>query len=93
MNRSLSAPIKKDLAKKMVFLTGPRQVGKTWLAKALMDHFRHPQYLNQRQFFMSPLVLDQIRTIDKTRLIKNIGAIDEETMFKATSALQSLFAT
>lgn len=38
------------------------------------------------------IVLDQIRAIDKTRLIKNIGVIDEETMFKVTSALQSLFA-
>lgn len=46
MERYLYHPIKKDLQKKMVILTGPRQVGKTSLAKALMPEFKTPQYLN-----------------------------------------------
>jgi len=35
----------KDLKKKMVFLTGPRQVGKTWLAKDIATHFPKSVYL------------------------------------------------
>ena len=38
------------------------------------------------------IVLDQIRTIDKTRLIKNLGAIDSETQVRVISVLQRLFA-
>jgi predicted AAA+ superfamily ATPase len=41
-------PIRKDLAKKMVFMGGPRQVGKTTLATSLIDGYRdgHPAYLS-----------------------------------------------
>jgi mRNA interferase MazF len=38
------------------------------------------------------IVLDQIRTIDKTRLIKNIGTPDSETKLKVFNLLQRLFA-
>ncbi len=38
------------------------------------------------------IVLDQIRTIEKTRLIKNLGALDSETQLKVVSVLQRLFA-
>jgi len=38
------------------------------------------------------IVLDQIRTIDKTRLIKNLGTLDAEIQLKVISVLQRLFA-
>ncbi|MEI8156829.1 MAG: ATP-binding protein [Burkholderiales bacterium] len=46
MNRYLSSFIARDVVDKMVFVTGPRQVGKTTLAKSLNERFRHPLYLN-----------------------------------------------
>jgi predicted AAA+ superfamily ATPase len=41
-------PIKRDLQKKMVFVGGPRQVGKTTLATSLIKNYQdgHPAYLN-----------------------------------------------
>ena len=38
------------------------------------------------------IVLDQIRTIDKTRLIKKLGSVDPETQVEVVSVLQRLFA-
>jgi mRNA interferase MazF len=38
------------------------------------------------------IVLDQVRTIDKERLIKNLGSLDPETQLKVNSVLQRLFA-
>ena len=46
MKRYLHAHLKTDLAKKMIFITGPRQVGKTYLAKQLMREYHSPIYLN-----------------------------------------------
>lgn len=48
MKRYLQEIIRKDLAEKMVFLGGPRQVGKTTLALTLLENGdeRHPAYLN-----------------------------------------------
>jgi predicted AAA+ superfamily ATPase len=44
MKRQLSNPIKEDLAKKMVLLMGPRQTGKTTLAKALQPEAQYFNY-------------------------------------------------
>lgn len=38
------------------------------------------------------IVLDQIRTIDKTRLLKKIGTIDPDTQLKVITTLQRLFS-
>ena len=38
------------------------------------------------------IVLDQIRTIDKSRLLKRLGAIDPQTQVEVISILQRLFA-
>jgi len=38
------------------------------------------------------IVLEQIRTIDKARLIKKLGSIDPETQLEVISVLQRLFA-
>ena len=38
------------------------------------------------------IVLDQIRTIDKSRLIKKVGAVDSQVQAEVISTLQSMFA-
>ena len=38
------------------------------------------------------IVLDQIRTIDKARLMKKLGIIDPDTQSEVISVLQQLFA-
>lgn len=46
MQRYLDELVSQDLASKLVMLTGPRQVGKTTLARQLMLSFESSQYLN-----------------------------------------------
>jgi predicted AAA+ superfamily ATPase len=49
MKRSQKLAILKDLHQKMVFLVGPRQAGKTWLAKDIAREYPHSLYLNYDQ--------------------------------------------
>ena len=46
MKRYLDDQVRHDLPKKMVVLTGPRQVGKTTLSQQLLNEFPGGQYLN-----------------------------------------------
>lgn len=46
MKRYLDDLIATDLQRKMVLVTGPRQVGKTTLCRHLMERFQPAQYLN-----------------------------------------------
>ncbi|MDI9333963.1 MAG: ATP-binding protein [Cytophagales bacterium] len=46
MKRYLESLIAADLAKKMVFIGGPRQVGKTTLAKNIASNYAQTTYLN-----------------------------------------------
>lgn len=50
MKRAQQDIIVKDLARKMVFITGPRQVGKTCLAHAISEGFEKTLYLNYDNF-------------------------------------------
>ncbi len=38
------------------------------------------------------ILLDQIRAVDKSRLVKKLGSIDENTQIKLCNILQELFA-
>lgn len=84
--RYLRKPVVSDLDEKMVFLGGPRQVGKTTFAQSLLGSYRdsHPAYLNwdsvtDRQIILSGqwpskeklIVLDELHKFAKWRgLIK-----------------------
>ncbi len=46
MQRYLETQLRADLRHKLVMLTGARQVGKTTLARQMMEHFDRAQYLN-----------------------------------------------
>ena len=59
MKRYLYKNIVTDLHKKMVFLTGPRQIGKTYLAKQIMEEFKNPVYLNYDDFAHKKIVREQ----------------------------------
>lgn len=50
IKRYLEKPVIEDLLKKMVFLSGPRQVGKTTLAKGLFSIFGHDKEESKKRY-------------------------------------------
>ncbi len=86
--RYLTTAVQDDLRRKMVFLGGPRQVGKTTLARSLLgtDDSRHPAYLNWDDPLVRPdlsrgklpagqdlLILDEIHKFPRWRnLVKGL---------------------
>jgi len=50
MKRSQTEIILNDLKKKMVFLVGPRQSGKTWLSREIAKFYSNPIYLTYDHF-------------------------------------------
>ena len=59
MEREQTQAILKDLSQKMVLLSGPRQVGKSWLARSIMPRFERPRYLNWDNTQDRAVILDQ----------------------------------
>jgi predicted AAA+ superfamily ATPase len=68
MKRIQQNIIVKDLARKMVFITGPRQVGKTSLALAISDDFEKSLYLNYDNFSHRDIIRKADWMVD-TRLL------------------------
>ena len=46
MKRYVEQAVYKDIKKKLVILTGPRQVGKTYMSRQLMSYYQNPLYLH-----------------------------------------------
>lgn len=59
MDRIQTTYIIKDLAKKMVLVAGPRQVGKTYLARQVAKEFNNPVYLNYDNIADRQIILNQ----------------------------------
>lgn len=60
MKRFQIKKIVEDLKKKMVFIVGPRQIGKTWLSKEIERHFDSSLYLNYDNFDDKAIIESQL---------------------------------
>lgn len=68
MERAQKQSILKDLEKKLVLLVGPRQCGKTWLAKNIAKEFHNSVYLNYDQPIDKKTIQEQ-SWLDSTDLL------------------------
>ena len=68
MKRAQKQSILNDLNKKLVLLVGPRQSGKTWLAKDIAREFKNSIYLNYDQLMDRKIMLNQA-WLDTTDLL------------------------
>ncbi|HBD96190.1 MAG: hypothetical protein A2015_08935 [Spirochaetes bacterium GWF1_31_7] len=68
MNRTQSLQIINDLTKKIVFITGPRQVGKTYLARDIAAQFGKSLYLNYDSY-ADRKIIDEQSWLPDTKLI------------------------
>lgn len=68
MQRVQKQIILRDLEKKLVLLVGPRQCGKTWLAKDIAKEFNNSVYLNYDQPLDKKIIQDQ-SWVDSTDLL------------------------
>jgi len=59
MKRAQESLIRKDLEKKIVFIVGPRQVGKTWLALRIGESFSKTLYLNYDRLADRKILLEE----------------------------------
>jgi len=66
--RAQGQTILRDLKTKMVLLTGPRQAGKTWLAKDLAKHYTTSLYLNY-DVFSDRTIIENQSWLDNTQFL------------------------
>ena len=71
LTRYLESFIREDLKKRMVFLGGPRQTGKTTLSKLLIKNYKegHPAYLNWDSDFDRKKIRDHQWPVDEKLIV------------------------
>jgi len=87
MERELSTLVKRDLHRKLVFLTGPRQAGKTWIARNLgvstdylnYDNDEHREIIRSKTWDRSStlVVLDELHKMPNwTQFLKGVYDVE-----------------
>ncbi len=69
LKRNIYKGILHDLTKKMVFIVGPRQVGKTWLSKKISKEYKNSIYLNYDNFEHREIIKKQSWSSDVDLII------------------------